>query len=272
MPIPISILLSSDTTNGAANKTANGSEFTIFLDDENVEIPDSATSCTMYVQDAEMMYSFPNIITGENDLITITYDDGINPLFTMNIVIPQGLYSISDLDDAIEVAQFNYALFPETSPLIGLLGSDAQQRVLIEYNYAGVRVDFTGSQTFRELIGFDSALYPTAGVSVANTFDTAPNIAAFNTLQYVLISCNLVDNGIRLNNKYDFYICRILITTQVGHQQTFQPQIKMRLDASNLIGKKLSSTRVKLLDQNGADVNTNNENYSINVVIEYTMP
>lgn len=264
-----SLLLSSSESNGAVNKTADGSEFTVNLDDENIVIPEDALDCNIWVQDAEYFFTFPNILTGVNDLITITYLNAPNPILTYNLVIPQGLYSINDLDEAIQVLLLNQVGYPEATPLIELLGQDATQKVLIKYNYDGVRVNLNGAQTFRDIIGFEAGLYPAAGVSTANTYDTAQNVAAFNTLKYVLFSCDLCDNGFANNTKYDFYVARSLIDKDVGQQITYTPPLKQKLSAVNLIGKKLSRTRIKLLDDLGNDVNTNNETYSIHVIIEY---
>jgi hypothetical protein len=263
------ILLSSDVLDGAININSDGSSFDASLDQEDIIIPKDAKNCNIFVQDAEFIYSFPNILTGVNDLITITYNDGINPLFTYNLVIPQGLYSINDLDNALKVELLNQPGYPVSSPLIEFIGSDPTQKVLIKYNYSGVRVDLTGSQTFREIIGFNSNLYPLAGVSTINTFDTAENVAKFNTVRYVTLACSLVDNGMRIGNRYDFYVARILINVEVGQQQIYSPQIKTAIPANNLIGKKLNKTRIRMLDQNGNSVNTNNEFFSLNLVIEY---
>ena len=60
-------------------------------------------------------------------------------------------------------------------------------------------------------------------------------------------------------------------TINVGQQVIYAPSIKMKMNANNLIGKKLSRTRVKLLDDQGDDVNTNNETYSLHLVIEYVI-
>ncbi len=267
----ISLLLSSDERNGAVNRTADGSEFTVNLDNENIKVPEEAVDCNVWCQDAEYFFTFPNIIEGVNDLITITYDDTVNPLYTMDLVVPQGLYSINDLNNKLQILQFNSPAYPETSSLIELIGDDATQKVLIKYNYDGVRIDLQGTQTFREIIGYDSGLYPLAGPSLENTFSTGQNVAQFNTLKYVLFSVDLCDNGFANNTRYDFYVARSLINKSVGEQVTYEPTLLMRLPARNLIGKKLSRTRVKLLDDLGNDVNTNAETYSIHVVIEYSV-
>lgn len=266
----VSLLLSSDATNGAVNKTDDGSEFTVNLDDENIIIPAEAVDCNLWLQDAEYFFTFPNVLTGVNDQITIDYDDGIGT-YSFALTIAQGLYSITDLDEAIQVLLLNEVGYPEASSLIELLGHDATQKVLIKYNFDGIRVDLTGAQTFRDLIGFESGEYPTAGPSSENTFDTAQNVANFNTLKYVLFSCDLCDNGFANNNRYDFFVARSLIDKNVGQQVTYVPPLKQKLAANNLIGKKLSRTRIKLLDDKGEDVNTNNETYSVHVVIEYSL-
>ena len=56
--------------------------------------------------------------------------------------------------------------------------------------------------TFRELIGFNSGIYiySTSGESSTNTFDTVQNIAQFDSVKYVYITCNLV-NGIHIGKQ-----------------------------------------------------------------------
>ena len=268
------LLLSSDPKDGATNITNNGSEFDTPFDVNNtsaVIVDENAESCFLYVIDAEFFYTFPNINTGVNDQITITYTDG-GPLETYNITIPQGLYSVDDLNSQLTVELLNQVGYGETSPLIELIGSDPQQKVLIKYNYDGVRVDLTGAKTFRELIGFDSGLYPTAGNSTANTFDTANSVAKFNTVRYVLISCSLVDDGMKVGVNFDSYICRILLDVEPGRQKTYVPPIKIPINASSMIGKKVSKVRTRMVDQNGESLDTNDEFFSVNVILEYQVP
>ena len=267
------IILSSDPDNGAININQNKNEFDVDLTNQNIIIPSTALNCSLYVKDCEFIYNFPNIKTGINDTIRILYTDSSANDYEFNLTIPQGLYLYQELSNEIGVQLINEIGYPESNPLIELIGNDPQQKILIKYNYANVRVDLSGNTTFRDLIGFDSGLYPDSGPSSSgNTFDIGQNVARFNTIEYIILSCDLVDNGINLNDQYEFYIARIPITTSIGQQQIYQPNNEDKLNASNLIGKKLSRTRVRLLDQNGLDISTNSENFSSHIIIEYTLP
>lgn len=267
------IILSSDPNNGAININQNKNEFDIDLTNQNIIIPTTAVSCTLHVNDCEFIYNFPNIKTGVNDNIRILYTDSSANDYEFNLTIPQGLYLYQELSNEIGIQLINEVGYPEENSLIELIGNDPQQKILIKYNYANIRVDLSGNTTFRDLIGFNSGLYPISGPSSgSNTFDIAQNIAKFNQIEYVILSCDLVDNGINLNDQYEFYISRIPITTGIGQQQIYTPNYENKINCSNLIGKKLSRTRVRLLDQNGIDIDTNSENFSAHIIIEYLIP
>ena len=264
----IPLLLSSAVENGAINKTDDGSEFTASLDNEDIFVPSEAINCSLFVQDAEYSFTFPNIRPGVNNTIRINYDDGINPVFVMDIEIPKGLYGISELDYELQYLMLNYPNYPESEPLFSLIGQVATQKTNILFNYSGVSIDFTSSDSLADILGFNRAILPLGG-SVAGITLVGERIAQFNTLKYILISCDLCDNGFANNNTYDFYVCRSLIDGSPGSQILYQPQIKYKVPATNLVGKKLSRTRVKLLDDKGKDIDTNEEDYSIQVIIEY---
>jgi hypothetical protein len=261
------ILFSSDPTDGAVRISQNGSTFSVDLNNEEIIIPANAQNCNIFIQESEFIYNFPNIIQGVNDRITISYvKNAVTNIY--NLVIPQGLYSVNDLNTQVQIELYNQMGYDEAAPLIELLGSDPQQKVLIKYNFDAVSVDLTGINTFRDIIGFNSGIY----TGDKDTFITAQNVAQFNTVRYVLLSCDLVDNGLRVGNRYDFYVCRMLIDVAVGEQQLYRPLIRSMIPASNLIGKRLSSTTLRLLDQSGVELNTNGEYYSLNLIIEFEVP
>ena len=94
----IDFQISSDAALGALNKSADGSTFSIRLDQNGLGIPRRAQACTLEVLGAEMWYNTNNI-TSTNNQIGIT-SAGI----TRNVSIEPGLYSIDTLQSGFERA------------------------------------------------------------------------------------------------------------------------------------------------------------------------
>lgn len=255
----IPIIVDSATEAGALNKSADGSSFEISLEDA-IQIPKSATSCTIQVQEATIWWVIPNIITGVNDAFSI--DDGGGPY---NITVPQGLYDLPTLDTSVD-SQVVAAGGP--SGLFNFLADSATQKVVIRLNGIGVSVDWTGATTFRDIMGFNSqVLGPTV---VTQTDFLADNQAAFNQVNYFLIHSDLVSRGIRTNNTYDQTIAQVLIDVPPGSQIVSTPFNPPRSPAWDLIGGRRKRIRFWLTDELNQRVDTNGENWSARVVIEYT--
>lgn len=262
------LILSSDPAAGAININDLGSAFTAKFDSDPLIIDKRATNCVLYVNDAEVTYTFPNVREDINNKLTLIYNDGINPVIQYDLAIPKGLYSLQELSDEIQVQLFNFAGYPFSSALIELLANEATQKVQIKYNFDYITIDFTAADSLAPLLGFEYTTYTGA----ANSYAIAPNVAELNTTKYLIVACDLVDEGLRLNNTYDSYIARILIDADPGSQILFRPQIKTNITSLNLVGNQVTSTRVRLLDQNGDEVDTNGETFSVNVVIEADIP
>ncbi len=256
----IPIIVDSAVEAGALNKSADGSQFEIQLEDP-IQIPVSATSVTVQVQEATIWWTIPNIITGVNDAFSI--DDGGGPY---NIVVDQGLYDLSALQQSTESAVIAAG---GPAGMFTFLADNATQKVVIRVNLIGVTIDFTGATTFRDILGFNSqVLGPTV---VATTDFTADNIAAFNVIDFFLIHSDLVSRGIRVNNVYDQVIAQVFITaaTNVGSQIISTPFNPPKSPAWELIGSTRNRIRFWLTDQNGVAVNTNTEDWSARIIIEY---
>ena len=106
-------------------------------------------------------------------------------------------------------------------PLVSLAPDDATQKVLLRFNYSNVTVDFTQANTPRDILGFDPLVYgpyPGAPLNIL-----APKIAAFNQVNYFLIASDLVQKGIRFNNRYNQVITQVLIDVAPGSQITATP-------------------------------------------------
>jgi hypothetical protein len=276
VPDEISLLVTSDPTQGAINRSADGSSFEIQLD-EAIKIPKDAVNVNVSVEEATVWWVVPNIITGVNDTFYIFGDDNqaipVPQLFT--VVIEQGLYDLAGLNNSLQSglealgARTVDALL-NPLPLVSLSPDDATQKVLLRFNYTNVTVDFTQVDTPRDIMGFDSLVYgPYVGAPL-NIL--APNSAAFNTVNYFLIASDLVQKGIRFNNRYNQVISQVLIDVAPGSQIVNTPFNPAKSSAQELAGAKRTNLRFRLTDDQLRPVNTNGEYYTARVVIRYLRP
>lgn len=271
----IDLLITSDTNQGARNKNSLGSEFTVFWGDGGIGIPNDAENINVSVVESNVWWTIPNIITGVNDKIYVYGDnDQAEPtsqLFT--ITLPQGLYDLNGLNVAIqsglEAVGAKTMSNNNLLPLISLSPDSNTQKVRLRLNYANVYVDFTQPNTFREIIGFNSQIYgpnPTAPVNIL-----APNVAAFNQINYLLIHSDIVDKGIRFNNTYNQTIAQVLINVAPGSQIVSTPFHPAKCNGEKLKGST-NSARFWLTDDSQRLVNTNGEDWNFRLVITYQRP
>ena len=257
----ISLIVSSNTANGASNKSSDGSYFEVNLD-EPISIPREALNVTL----SEIWWVVPNIYTGVNDKLYITGPSTTDVLTNYVVTIPQGLYDLSALSQSILRELENQDAKISPYPLISLTPDDAQQKVQIRFNYNNVSIDMTPNDTFRNILGLNSAIY---GPYATAPYElVAPNIAGFNTVNYFLIHSDLTSRGIRFNNTFTQVISQILIDVPPGSQITYAPFNfpSISLDASRKV------MRFWLTNDKNERVNTNGENWSARVVIKYKRP
>ena len=274
IPQEISLLVSSDPSQGATNVNPAGNAFEIQLD-QAIEIPKEALNVNISVEESTVWWVIPNVITGENDTFYIFGDlqAGGTQLFVVQI--EQGLYDLTGLNNSLQSGL--EALGARTTdinnnplPLISLAPDDATQKVLLRFNYPNVYVDFQPPNTPREILGFDALQYgPLAG---APENELAPNVASFNQVNYFLIASDLVQKGIRFNNRYNQVITQVLINVAPGSQIISVPFNPAKSDAQDLAGSKRSVLRFRLTDDKLRPVNTNGEYWTARVVIRYLMP
>ena len=274
IPQEISLLVSSDPSQGATNVNQAGNAFEIQLD-QSIEIPKEALNVNVSVEEATVWWVIPNVITGENDTFYIFGDleAGGTQLFT--IVIEQGLYDLTGLNNSLQsgLEQAGARTLDGAGnplPLVSLSPDEATQKVLLRLNYTNVYVDFQPPNTLREILGFNALQYgPLAG---APENILAPNIAEFNQVNYFLIASDLVQKGIRFNNRYNQVIAQVLINVAPGSQIISTPFNPAKSDAQELAGSKRSVIRFRLTDDKLRPVNTNGEYWTARVVIRYLMP
>ncbi len=258
----IPLILNSSTASGAKNKSAGGDRFSIQLDPALI-VPRDAKTCYLMVELANIWWTVPNVITGENDAFSI--DDGGGPY---TFTIAQGLYDVPTLNSTINTGIVNAG---GPANLITLIPDSATNKIVMAVNAAGVTVYTTiANSVLVSLCGFSAAadLGPTVA---ALEYFLAPDVANFNTVNSFLLHSNLVDNGIRVNNTYSQTIAQIPINVRPGSLNTYEPINPRKIDASTLIGARTSIINVWLTDENNNPVNTGGEDYDAGVTIVYTL-
>lgn len=190
--------------------------------------------------------------------------------YNYTITIPQGLYDLNGINQAILRGLENAGAKIDPNPLFSLSADEPTSKVEIRINYNNVIVDFTPADTPRIILGFDSAVYGpylTAPISIL-----APNVAAFNQVNYFLIHSDLTNKGIRFNNDYNQTIAQVLIDVAPGSQIVSRPFNPARISVPELVGAKRNNIRFWLTDDDDNRVFTNNEYWSARIVIRYLKP
>lgn len=269
IPEEISMILSSDPAAGAINRSGDGSYFEVQLQDA-LQIPKEALNVNISVEESAIWWTVPNIISNENNRMYITGPDTNDVVQNYIIDIPQGLYDLSGINQAILRELENQGAKINPDPLITLSPDEATQKVQIRFNYPTVIIDFTPNNTPREILGFNSqVLGPYVGAPV-NIL--ANNTAAFNQVNYFLLHSDLTNKGIRFNNNYSQVISQVLIDVNPGSQIISKPYHPARINAQELAGAKRTNLRIWLTDDKNRPVNTNNEYFTVRIVIHYLKP
>lgn len=262
----VPFIFSSDSETGAINISNDGSSFEVELETPLI-IPKTAKTCYVSVDRSTIWWNIFNIKAGINDQFKISYDDGINPLVTETLTINSGLYDIEHLNAAILFEIANVGTLP--IDIIVLLPDTATQKSVFQFNYTGVQIDFTIANTFREILGFDSRLVPLAPSTITLQYEYSDNIASFNQIEYFLIHSDLVSRGIRINNSYNQTIEQVLIDVPPSSQIISTPFHPIFVPAPELIGETRKLLRFWLTDDKNNLVDTNNEIFSLRLVIHY---
>lgn len=255
------IIANSAITAGAVNKSTLGSTFEIRLE-QPILLPNDILTCSIQIDEATVWWTIPNISVSEGNNKFYLEHLAINYVIT----IPNGLYSVNDLNNALDR---EIVAATGLSGLISLEPDNATQKVVITINQAGTQIDFTLTDTFRDLLGFNSQLVP-AVVSVGVFIQLGDNVAAFNSIEYFLLHSDIVTQGLRTNNTYSQTIAQILIDVAPGSQIVSREFNPPKSDALELSGQTIDRIRFWLTDQNNVLVDTNNEDFSCRMVLQYT--
>lgn len=261
-------IFSSSEAAGATNLNSNKSSFEVNLE-RPIIIPRESKNCYITVQNATAWWNVFNIQAGVNDQLAVEYFDGV---LTVNhtLTLDPGLYDLDHLNTEIE-RELVGVLLPGN--LFFFTPDQATQKVVIQFNYTGVQLDFSAVRNFSILLGFDERLVPLGGqTTTAPQYEKGDNIAEFNTVNYLLIHSDLVSRGIRVNDIYNNTIAQILIDQPPGSQLIETPFNPPEIPANELIGEKRRNLRFWITDDNYNDIDTQGEIFSVRLIIHYSLP
>lgn len=257
----IPLILSSATSNGAINKSPGGDFFEVILQ-RPVSIPKQAKTATIELNQSTVWNTVYNISTARtNNQFRITTDGS-----TFTIVIPDGLYTLGQLEDTIDRELVNQGI---GTGALQLIGDEATQKVILSFTKAAQQIDFTVANSCRAILGFDSALYPPAPTAAATNV-LAPNLAQFNLIDYYLLRCDIVGNGININGQYKGVIAKMLISSPPGSQSINQPVNPVRVPIYSRIGQEISRIQCRITDQAGDPLQLTDD-WSMDTIIRYTL-
>jgi hypothetical protein len=258
----IPLLVSSNLSSGAFNVNAGKSKWDVSFPQE-IKIPQQARNVTVECSSATIWYTSYNISSALNNN-KFYLDVDSDAIYT--VTINDGLYDLSSLAHSINVGLVNQGL---ASSIITFTGDTSSQKVVINFTVAGLRVDFTGANSCKSIMGFSSAVFPTTYTT--GKFSVYGDIvASFNTVDYYILHTDLLIGGISINGKSTSAVARVLITSPPGTQLEFQPNNSIKIAAQHLAGTSISRMHCWITDQSG-NAPEFTDSSSMLIVIKYTI-
>ena len=269
----IALVVSSNPLLGAQNLSVTPNSFDAFRVqlDEPLVVPADAQNVTLRVEGTNIWSNEPNIISGVNDTLRVTAPNTSDVSTIYDIVIPQGSYSVSELNQRIQIELANQGAKTTPDPVITITPDEATQKIELRLNYLAVVVDFTQPNSCYEILGFlvtDIIGPPT----IAGESFLATNEASFNVINYYLISSDLVSRGIRTNNTYRNIINQTNINVRPNSLITSEPFNPSVVQCDELKGQVRSTFEVRLLKDDFTPANTRSEYFNVRMSIRYLKP
>ena len=255
--LPDGGIIGSDGSELSADKS------TVFinLDSPGIQIPTGAVEITFRVEQASVWYTAPNISAalGNNRIDYLVASVAQAP-----IIIPDGLYSVEELNTALGRELVNRGQLVDG---IVLSGEDSTQKVIITVQI-GYQIDLTNFESLRGVIGWNSQVYP-AIAPVAIESKPGENDAAFNNINEFTVRTDLVSEGIQVNNSGRNLLAVIPITSgSVNSQIIYQPNHPSIVEASEYRGKTINNFYISIADEVGVSV-VQSEPWSVLLVLKY---
>jgi len=262
IPFEESWFFTTSTKNSDAIVSSDGSNLSITLPSPGLSVPAGAVNATFEIESASIWNTSPNISVARNNNI---FAYSINGVAQPNIVIADGLYSLSSLNSFLSREFVNRG---EDANLITFSGDDSTQKVIATFS-ADVQADFSVTNSVGGIMGFDSVVVPVSPEPTDGYSEIAAYIASFNAINSFSIRSDLVGHGVPINNSGINLLAVIPITAgSTGRQVIYSPNHPTKVDARELRGKTKQTFNLTVCDQNGDPV-PQTETWSVLVVLRY---
>ena len=219
-----------------------------------IAVPKEANSCDVALYGANIWNSSPNIVTGVNDVFSYI----INGV-PASVIIPEGLYSLSDYSQTIN------QLIGNTTDFI-FTGNSATQKVTIETDN-NRQIDFTQPFSQRDILGFNSQVVPPLNTPLDFT-TIAPNIANFNNVNAFLVTMDLLNDGLPVNAISGSILAQVPIIAPPNSLIYYEPASPIFIQTDQIIGKTISQINFGLTNELLNPIKVR-EDWAITVSIRY---
>ena len=260
------IQFSSDPSNGAENVNTTGNSFTVNFGSDGIAIPQKAQNVQVSVVSSEIWNVFPNL--SQTSSFDVTYNDPQGAIITQTITFPAGIYSITTFQNKFENLMIN-AGFPRNAIIFSPEESTQRVEIIFEQPYYEITFVSPLSDGILSLIGFTQGTYGNFPIGQTPEHIVGTLAPRFNSINQLEIHSNIVNYGIRKNNKYSGIIATIPLNADVGSQIQYAPFNPSKLSADHLKGTMINSLNFRLTNENDQNIDTMGEYWAVKLKIEY---
>jgi hypothetical protein len=226
----------------------NKSQFNVQFD-EPITIPVHAINPTIEVDEAIIYNNEPNFVS----ISEFKYDG-------LPYYVPIGNWGLNELS---EFMTFLIRDLPANSTdKIQITGVDAISQVQV---LSTKNIEFV-STNFFDVLGFSATQNPILGGKTT----LGDNKAKVNAIDYYLIACDIVSNGIRYNNDYNQIVAQVAITQETGSAIIYAPIQPALIPMDEAKGMIRSRVQARLLNNRLEPANTNGESWSVRLRIKWS--
>jgi hypothetical protein len=240
--------------------TNKGSKMNINLD-KALGFPTNAMYCNVEIQNVTLQYVTPNVDPSRaND----KFDYSINGVAQPTITITPGLYSLNTLNTSLGR---DFVAAGQPANMVSFIANDSTQRVTMVLGIDNVQVDFSALNSVGSIMGY-VGIQP-AGLELTGFTVDSTQQATFNKISSFVLRSDFISGGIPVNNSGFNVLATIPITARIGSQNIYAPFNPIQVDASELRGRVKSSFFLQLTDQDGNDIDTLGEPWSVLMVFRW---
>lgn len=266
-----SLFINSDTSNrNVVYRSSEYSEIRVKMSPP-FSLPRGAKNPIVRCTRAVVWNTFVNIFdSGTNQNNIIYYTDDLADPDKYNITLDKGLYDITTMNASIDNAVVANG---HATGLITLEPDYSTSKVIFNISAAGWQLYFkTGVSPYTMLGTTAENLIPNA-LTTGAYFEKAANIADFAVFSSLAIHCPQITSQSNFVGATSDVVAQFQLTsTSIGSVYTYDPNVPEKIPADLLSGgSQFAQMTFRLTDQAGVLVDTNNEDWSFNLQIEFDM-